>query len=126
MSQLDRYAQALAMREEMAQAYFEVLKPLQLDTPRIAEQSVWFRFVVRMAGGLERVQAKFLERGVHVRRGVDELLHRICNLNDDAFPNAIKAFNSAVSLPIYPALTKAEREQCIKAAHDVFKLVSSQ
>jgi dTDP-4-amino-4,6-dideoxygalactose transaminase len=77
---------------------------------------MFFRFPVHIDGGLESCQAAFLENGIHVRKGVDVLLHRTLGLPDGDFPVSVRHFDSVVSLPIYPALTPAEESRCVETA----------
>jgi dTDP-4-amino-4,6-dideoxygalactose transaminase len=65
-------------------------------------------------------ETAFLERGVHVRRGVDTLLHRRSGGADRNFPCAVRHFETVVSLPIYPALNQSECARVAKAAAEVF------
>lgn len=81
---------------------------------------MFFRFPLHRAGGLDRCQNDFLQRGIHARRGVDQLLHRLVGLGDAAFPRAVAHFNSTVSLPIYPALTDPDFNRCAEAARAIF------
>jgi UDP-4-amino-4-deoxy-L-arabinose-oxoglutarate aminotransferase len=78
-----------------------------------------FRYVVSVAGGVEKVAAQFAEHGVAVRKGVDELMHRLAGLPDAQFPVAVRHFETSVSLPIYPALTEPEITTCVEAARAV-------
>ncbi|MBK9517847.1 MAG: DegT/DnrJ/EryC1/StrS family aminotransferase [Anaeromyxobacter sp.] len=118
LSQLDRYPEGLERRRRLAARYaaaLEVAAPACLRRPAMA-RSMFFRFPVAPAGGLEGCQAAFLARGVQVRRGVDLLLHRAMGLDDRLFPVAVAHFASTVSLPIHPALTPAEEDRCVEAA----------
>jgi UDP-4-amino-4-deoxy-L-arabinose-oxoglutarate aminotransferase len=122
LAQLDRYPQMLARRQSLAERYraiFEKIRPSLLNRQALG-RSMFFRFPVLAEGGLESYQADFLKRGVHVRRGVDLLLHRLTGLNDDRFPVAVGLFNTTISLPIYPALTEHEESQCMKSVMDIF------
>ena len=61
-----------------------------------------------MNGDFNSLSRRFAERGVVVRHGVDELLHRSSGESDGNFPNAVASFANTVSIPIYPALTDDE------------------
>jgi UDP-4-amino-4-deoxy-L-arabinose-oxoglutarate aminotransferase len=62
-------------------------------------------------------QDKFLKKGIHVRHGVDNLLHRLQGKNDNEFPNSFEAFKNTLSIPIYPALSESEQGQIIEATN---------
>lgn len=122
LSQLNRFPQMLARRQSLADRYRSVLKqthPASLNNHAL-ERSMFFRFPVLVDGGLESCQDAFLRRGVHIRRGVDMLLHRFMGLDDDQFPISVGLFDATVSLPIYPALTDAEESRCIKSVAEIF------
>ena len=81
---------------------------------------MFFRFPVRWPAGFEEARDEMAERGVTVRRGVDELIHRREGIPDANFPMATELFAQTVSLPIYPALSGPELEICVAACRDVF------
>jgi dTDP-4-amino-4,6-dideoxygalactose transaminase len=54
-----------------------------------------------------------------VRKGVDRLLHRMSGAHDRRFSRAVGHYETVVSLPIYPALTEAERARVVAAAVEV-------
>lgn len=122
LAQLARYPEALRRRAALAQAWRDALHGLPgLDLGWHGRlRSMAFRFPLHRAGGLDACQAAFAARGVHVRRGVDALLHRALGLPDTAFPRATAHFATTVSLPIYPALADAEFRACAAAARAVF------
>jgi len=118
LSQLERFSEMLDRRKRLAARYAEALAKVRPEclNRRALEHSMFFRFPVRVRGGLESCQAAFLKDGIHVRKGVDELLHRTSNLADDDFPISVRHFDSTVSLPIYPALTPQEEDHCVERA----------
>lgn len=120
-SQLTRYTDFLGRRQAMAQRYHESLRPLAgIDLEWLNRvESMFFRFPLRRSGGVARCQAEFLRHGVHVRRGVDQLLHRLLGLPDEQFPSAVTHFQQTISLPIYPTLDSAQLGACIRAAVSV-------
>ena len=122
LSQLARYEEALARRALLAQIYRQRLAPLIPDClPDLsADRTMWFRFPLWIAGGLDACQELFARRGVHIRKGVDYLLHRLMKLSDREYPAAVRHFQETVSLPLYPALTDAEHTHCADAAEEIF------
>lgn len=118
LSQLDRYPEFLSRRQLIAQRYRSVLgKFTNLDLGWLDRvETMFFRFPLKHPGGLDRCQAEFLSRGIHVRRGVDKLLHRMRGSSDVQFPMAVAHFSTTVSLPIYPALDNDQQENCLQAA----------
>ena len=49
-----------------------------------------------------------LQKGIHIRLGVDKLLHRSLCLDDKQFPVATDIFNTSISIPFYPSLKPEE------------------
>lgn len=121
LSQLARYDEAVERRARLAQLYMERLSPVMpAALPGLAPaQTMWFRFLLTLEGGTDRWQEPFAERGIHVRKGVDQLLHRLLGLPDEAFPQAVRFFNETVSLPIYPGLDDREHAACMEAAGEI-------
>ena len=122
LSQLRRYPEALVRRGEIAHRYVETLETARPDclNRNAFENSMFFRFPIRIRGGLGACQGSFLDRGIHVRRGVDVLLHRLIDQGDSDFPTSVELFNSTVSVPIYPALTAEEESRCADQIATVF------
>lgn len=122
LAQLEIYPAALERRRHIAAAYRKALEPLvpeALPPKRPGKGTMYFRFPLRVRGGCGAYAEAFEKHGVLVRSGVDRLLHRLAGLDDRNFPVATELFNSTLSLPIYPALTDAELDRCITAAHRV-------
>jgi perosamine synthetase len=121
LSQLDHYELGLACRREISAKYLAIIEsccPSAINRSALG-RSMFFRFPLHLPGGLPACQDDFAKFGVQVRRGVDELLHRRMGLPDTKFPNAVKHFETTVSLPIYPALTDNQVSRCIEAAKHI-------
>lgn len=117
ISQLKKYKKMLEQRKRIADRYFKELPVQDASLPSaVKNKSIFFRFPVRIKN-LDFQSAKkfFFERGIHVRNGVDALLHRNLGLSDTGFPMASKLFNETLSIPIYPALSDDEQTKIINA-----------
>lgn len=121
LSQLGKYDKMLEIRKKIAKNYFQNIKAHSAMLPQaFINESIFFRFPILVENmDFEKVQAQFLAKGVHVRHGVDSLLHRTLGLSDSDFPNAVEAFNKTLSIPIYPALTESEQGQVIDAVNNI-------
>jgi len=108
-SQLSKYNQVLERRLQIADQYFKLL-PKECTQPLWAarESSMFFRFPLRWFKNIAETIIWFDKKGIQVRRGVDALLHRLIHLEDDAFPNSVKAFEGTLSIPILPQLSTSQ------------------
>jgi len=122
LSQLDRYEHALERRQHIASQYRERLRNtgVRATEKSTFESSMHFRFTVEMEGGLEAYESEFSSNGIVVRRGVDELLHRLLELQDADFPTASHLFSKTISLPIYPMMSDREVEHCVTISGEIF------
>lgn len=122
LSQLERYEESLKRRREIAGAYVATLAPIlgpdfTAAVRSLEGRTMYFRFPVRVPRpGLDLFAADFLEAGITVRRGVDELLHRLLGLADDRFKESVRHFETTLSLPIYPALSDEDRDRVAATA----------
>lgn len=113
-SQLARYDDMLERRAVIAQRYLERI-PAPWTDGMTRNGGMYYRFCIRKPGvSFERVQACFSNAKIHVRRGVDELLH-IRFRTGQSLPVAEKLFAENVSLPIYPALSEEETQRVLQA-----------
>lgn len=114
LNQLSQYPQALARRKDIAQYYLDAL-PHPWTSPLKAywESSNFFRFPLWMDNATSETFSHFqkaaLQRQVSIRRGVDALLKS----QDRAFPNANRAFQNTVSIPIHPVFTETEMRRVV-------------
>lgn len=107
-SQLAHYPEFLVRRRQIKDVYAEGIRRIGVIPAFPEDATFLFRFTVRTPHAFAEIQARALESGFHVRRGVDQLLHRLCGMPDDAFPSAVRCFDETVSIPFYPALTDEE------------------
>jgi UDP-4-amino-4-deoxy-L-arabinose-oxoglutarate aminotransferase len=121
-SQLRRYPAFLSRRRALAERYVRALASLPVVVPSsIAGRSLFFRFPLRTNGDFDQIRAEFAVHGVHVRRGVDTLLHRTAGIDAGRFPNAERLFRETLSIPLYPALSDDEANRVIAAAEKVLQ-----
>ena len=64
---------------------------------------------------------EFEKKGVAARRPVFYPLHRMLGISEEEYSGTEVAYRSAVSIPLYPALTEAEVEKVIKSAQEVLR-----
>jgi UDP-4-amino-4-deoxy-L-arabinose-oxoglutarate aminotransferase len=121
MSQLDRYEEGLARRRAIATSYLAAIETCcpEVLNRFILGNGMFFRFPLRVPGGLDACQQAFSNLGVQVRKGVDALLHRGLGIPDHAFPIAVELFETTVTFPIYPALSLSDQLRCVEALSQV-------
>lgn len=120
-SQLARYPAFLSRRHQIFTLYHQCATRLDSARPGYYGAPKFLsRYTLRTQRGFDSVQSALLEKGLHVRRGVDALLHRRLGLRDNDFPISVKLFEQNVSIPFYPALNDDEVEQILRAMEGVF------
>ena len=82
-------------------------------------EHTYYRYVVSIDGDVEAAIEKFESGGIQCRRPVFRTLDAI--MGDDHCPNSRRAWNKAISLPIYPALTEEMQHRIIAAAKRIFE-----
>jgi len=122
LSQLRRYDTFLARRKYIAGLYFRRMKNLPIDLPfSLVDQSIFFRFPVKVTGNFEKYYNAFIQQGINVRKGVDRLLHQDGTQSFNVcFSGAEKIFKETISIPIYPALSDDDIERIVMIANMVF------
>jgi len=117
-SKLLRLHLILEERKELADLYFKELRPLQskglLELPYLGNNS-WYRFVIRVKRHMAFMEAMF-RKGVMTASPIEWW-------PDDTgpYPIAHSAYESLVSLPLYPGLTKAQVLRVCKAVGEVLQ-----
>lgn len=120
-------------REALALRYTEELSglPLQLPAaPRAGDVHSWHLYVIRLAPDALIGRNDFVRAMAHA--GIGTSVHFIplhlhpywrdtYNLRESRFPNATKAYESAVSLPIYTRMTDADQDRVIAAIRSILQ-----
>ena len=124
LSQLARYSTMLDRRRELAEMYFQILAPLGPALPvHVRDKSIFFRFPLLLQQlDFDILRVAFERDGVHVRRGVDTLLHRQALCPDAEFPAATDLFSRTLSIPLHPSLTQ---DETLRLTESVLRLVMS-
>lgn len=119
LSQLEQYEKFLARRLAIRTQYDAAFarNPAMIAHLPGADTFL-FRYTLRSQGGFPAARDFFAARGVTVRRGVDDLLHRHAGMGDEGFSQSLKLYETTVSIPFYPALTDDQVRQVSKAAEE--------
>lgn len=104
LSQLRRLPDFLATRLALADRYSQQLQGLPLAGPIVPadRDHIFYRYVVRVTGRLQRMLTLLEQAGICAKRPVFRPLHRYLRLA--GFPGTEEAWRTALSLPIYPTL----------------------
>ena len=123
IAQLKKYDFFLRKRFQIAGRYDRVLQNKEsVRTLNLKEySSMYFRYVVKTKKSFLHYAQKFRDQGIVVRKGIELPLGHLKSEDRKALKNAIFLFNHTVSLPIYPALTRAEILQISHAADCIFE-----
>jgi perosamine synthetase len=108
LSQLKKLNKFIERRKKIAQRYSELLENSEFRIPE-AKENIFFRYIIEHHEK-EKLLKNLKKRGVTAEKPVYKPLHNYLKLPNKEFPNTTKAYNRAISLPIYPSLTNKEVE----------------
>jgi dTDP-4-amino-4,6-dideoxygalactose transaminase len=128
LKKADRFQQT---REKMAKRYSEAFKGLPLIMPPVAnagDMHAWHLFVMRLDEKLNISREDFIQKMIDL--GIGCSVHFIplhlqpywketYKLSDEDFPNALKNYKRAVSLPLYTKMTEADQDRVIAAVKKI-------
>jgi len=115
LSQISRFPEFDERRRNLYSQYKKRASELNLKINLNIDLDSPFRFTLKTTGQFEVLQQNFLDHGIHVRRGVDSLLHRIEGLSDYNHINATELYNSNLSVPFHPSLTDEEVRKVLES-----------
>ncbi|HWH81907.1 MAG TPA: DegT/DnrJ/EryC1/StrS aminotransferase family protein, partial [Burkholderiaceae bacterium] len=121
LCQLDRLQKMLRARSDRADAYQRALRPLaqmrRVLLPAAVAERAWYRYVIAVPGvPATRLVAALRRRGVGAALPVDPWV-------GPGFPVADAAFDSLVSIPLYPTLSDDEQATVCAALKSVIEEV---
>jgi dTDP-4-amino-4,6-dideoxygalactose transaminase len=123
LSQFKRYNSILNRRKEIAEFFMNSINPeLWQNMKMVSEKSMYFRFLLKSTRPFESIKQEFYKRGIHVRKGVDNLIHREIGLSDNLFPNSTRAYETTVSIPLLPQLTHDQLLSVTDAVEEIHRL----
>ena len=120
LNQLKRYSKFILKRKLLRIEYEKLAREINLNIFGPANQNFYFRFAVLINGDFEKVKDKFFDDKVIVRKGVDNLLHKILGFDDTKFAQSLQIFKNLISLPFYPSLSKKEFRIIKKSCQKIF------
>jgi perosamine synthetase len=120
LSQLGRLEEFIETRRRIASFYDEELSSCGVQRPpRCSHKNpVFYRYVLTL-DDMMKVQQRMRDSGVFCERPVWRPLHGL--LRDTKCPNSDRAYQHALSIPLYPSLTQEEMEYVATRLQDVLK-----
>ena len=108
LCQVARLESFLARRQAIAARYHEAVRQVGLTPPWVPAglEHGYFRYVVRLPKPVDPALERASALGIGCRRPVFRPIHRYVDLS--GFPETDAAWERALSIPLYPALTDHE------------------
>ena len=120
ISQLFKLPSFIAQRREFAEYYTSCFSKIcDLELPTVTDSpNVFHRYLVARDNlDIKGIIKRFTNAGIEVGRGVYPPLHRY--LDHKGYPNAERAVNTLLSIPIYPSLTDNEVEYILQTSKEI-------
>ncbi|GLI36663.1 DegT/DnrJ/EryC1/StrS aminotransferase family protein [Geobacter hydrogenophilus] len=131
--QLKKAWQFQKRRAAMAAIYDEAFKELPVILPPHAPEGdvhAWHLYVIRLRDDVSISRDRFIE--LMAEKGIGCSVHFIplhlhpywrdrYNLKPDDFPNALRAYERAVSLPLYTKMTDSDQQRVIDAVKEILE-----
>ena len=116
LSQLSRLEEFIQRRRRIADLYNSALsdRKVILPRPREGRDHVYYRYTIRTKGATRKYLKELISRDIECKSPVFKPLHRYLHLRDADFPRTSQAAGRAISLPIYPSLSR-EKSKYIAA-----------
>ena len=110
ISQLEKLPNFIEKRKQIAERYDKAFLHLNIKLPKKVEGSYPFRYVITLRDKKDLVylKKKLKKEDIITERPIFKPLHQYLSLPKENFPNTEKAHSTALSIPIYPALTEEE------------------
>lgn len=110
-AQLIQLPYFIKKRRAIAKAYHDAFAcyPVSLPVEQPGKLHTFQRYMITMKADTDSFMANCLRKGVKVKRPVKPfLLSQYLGCSSRNYPNSMRAMRSAVSIPIYPSLTKKD------------------
>lgn len=105
LAQLKRINSFITRRREIALYYNKAFSKCNILLPIPDRGHIYYRYVIRIKTPINKFIQVLKRKGIETKPPVYKPLHRYLGLDKKLFPNTEEVFKSAISLPIYPALT---------------------
>lgn len=120
LNRLSYIHEEIKQRMHIAKYYFEALSKSEFKSeitlPSMESERIWYRYTIRVAKPADFIE-RLEKQSVQARMPVTNWAKNISKI----CPYAAEAFQSVVSLPIYPSLLKSEQETVVNSIINCFK-----
>ncbi len=117
--QLRKLADFLQQRKALADIYSIYLESLPRVLPPSLPGRVYYRYVISVQNEVRGLIRELAQRGIEAAKPVHRPLHH--HLNLEGYPGSEMAWNSHLSLPIYPSLLPQEVRRVCQVLQDLMK-----
>ena len=117
--QLARLDDFIDQRKSIAHRYVNSLESLNIKIPKVHTGHSYYRFVIGLETNCDSFIRLFFRRGIGCARPVFLPIHH--HLKLDGYPLTDHVWKTALSVPIYPALSNNQIERLITEFIDVFR-----
>lgn len=123
ITQLSKLPVFVKRRKAIARIYNSSFDDLDIILPYSThnKQNIFFRFLFQTDKSIKTIIYKYERSGIEVCRPVYKPIHQYLKLNSKHYLITEHAFNTCISLPIYPALTEYEIEQIVETTKKIFR-----
>lgn len=108
LSQFANYSQALSKRLEIAKYYNNNIPNHLNYRMRSIKRTMYFRYLLQSQKSFDLILSEFKKEEINVRKGVDELVHEKCGMDERKFRNSKELYSTTISIPILPQLSVQE------------------
>lgn len=126
ISQLNKLDFFIKRRKEIAKRYDDLFNKPNI---KIADyqNGFPFRYVIKLKNKEQResLQEKLKQKEIDAKLPVFKPLHKYLQLDKNNYPNSEEAFNTILSIPIYPALTDEEVDYIMESVKGCFESTHS-
>ena len=113
LCQLKRLPDFIRKRRSVARKYDLAFQNLDIRLPVNDPDHIYFRYVVNLNTHLDRWIKALFKKSVICARPIYKPIHRYLNLQ--GYPNSQRAWETSISIPIYPTLADKEIDLVIEA-----------
>lgn len=118
MVQLSKLNDFIHKRLKIAERYSNAFLNCGLKIPKMHRDHIFYRYVIETNKDIPQQIIALEKKGVDCSRPVYKPLHHY--LKTGGFPNTDKAYEKALSIPIYPSLSEIEINQVIRSFQRIF------